>query len=156
MTRSVATGRPWAEVVSVVAAACLTAGCYSEVPVRWDAAPSNREVDVALVASETAPLAATLGPRAQAVAGRVTARGDSTLTVAVTEVTRTTGVAETWPGSEVVLPVRVVERVTVRRLSAVRTGLLGAAIAGAGLLVGAIATGVDFSGGGGTPTPGRQ
>lgn len=141
--------RPYrAAAVAVAAVAQLVAGCYSQVPVRWDALPQNKEVEVALDVTRTASLAADLGPRAQQLEGRVAGRTDSTLTVAVTAITRTSGVAESWPGSEVVLPASAIERVTVRKLSAVRSAIVAAAIVGGGTLLGAAVGGPSSQPGG--------
>ena len=142
--------------VALSAAAHLATGCYAAVPVRWNAAPDNREVEVTLDPTETAGLTATLGPRARQVVGRVAGRTDSSLTVSVNSVTRTTGGEESWPGGDVELPSRAVERVTVRRMSAVRTAALIAGVAAASLLAGRLATEASLAGGGRPNTPGRQ
>lgn len=125
-----------ARALCFAAAAYVASGCYSEVPVAWQAAPQNREVEVTLDAAEAPSLAAMVGPRAGTLAGRVTARTDSTLSLTVTSITRTNGAEENWPGGEVVVPARAVERVTVRKLSGVRTVLVGVLLAGGGALIG--------------------
>jgi hypothetical protein len=135
----------------------LVTACYREVPVAWPEAPERVDVEVTLAEAEAAGLAATLGPRARSVAGRVLGRSDSTLTVDVTSVTRTSGTEESWPGGGVVLPARAVERVTVRRLARWRTAAIFAAVAAGGLLVGGLAGDAFLGGGGrGGSSPGRQ
>jgi hypothetical protein len=151
-----ARARPLRTVVVAAAAAPLVLGCYTAAPVGWQLAPQNKEVEVTLDPAETAPLAAALGPRARRLTGRVTARSDSALTVAVTAVTRTSGSEESWPGSEVVLPARAVELVTVRRLAAVRSALIAGALIGAGTLVGAVAGGGSTGSGGRVGVPGGR
>jgi hypothetical protein len=133
----------------VAAAAQFALGCYREVPVAWNAAPAQKAVEVTLDPAQAAPLAAAIGPRARRLEGRVVARTDSTLTLAVTSVARTSGSEETWPGSEVVLPQAAIERVTVRRVSALGSALIVGLIAGGGTLIGAAV-------GGGSSQPGGR
>ena len=135
----------------------LNAGCYAYTPVTTPRAAPGTEVRVTLAEQGAAELARLVGPRAASLEGRVVAGADGALTLAVTAITRTNGVEETWPGDQVAIPRSAVAVAQTRGVARARTLMLTAAIVAAGVLVGAALTagedinrGATRPGGGGT------
>ena len=135
----------------------LNAGCYAYTPVTPPRSTPGTEVRVTLAEQGAAEIARFVGPRAASLEGRVVSGSDSALTLAVTTITRTNGVEETWPGDQVVIPRSAVALAQTRRVARARTLMLTAAIVAAGVLIGAaLKAGEDINrgptrpGGGGT------
>ena len=130
----------------------LNAGCYAYTPVTAPRSAAGTEVRVTLAEQGAAEIARFVGPRAASLEGRVVAGSDSALTLAVTTITRTNGVEETWPGDEVVIPRSAVAVAQTRRFARARTLLLTGAIVAAGVLIGAaLKAGEDINRGPGRP-----
>jgi hypothetical protein len=102
----------------VLALAALTTGCHSWEPVAAGALPPGT---VRVTLAPGASTAATLGPNAAALDGRLVARTDSSVTLAVSEVARASGAEERWTGDAVTLPLSAVLRVERQRLARGRT-----------------------------------
>ena len=124
-------------------------GCYSYPPrplsdVSRSAAVSAEITDVGRVA-----LAEPIGSGVARVDGRVLEVSDSTVRLAVTEVTFLSGLSNKWQGQDVTLRLQDVKSISQRTYSKQRTAvaiILGAVLAGAILVAGF--TGL-FSGDGG-------
>ena len=128
------------------AALGINTGCYSYVAVPASQETSGRELRVTLADGSAGDLARYLGPRAASLEGKLVDRTDTSLTVSVTTVTRTSGVEETWPGDDVVLPRAAIATVQTQRISKSRSILATAAIVvGAGLVAAAIKAGADVN-----------
>lgn len=124
--------RPFA----VAPLACVfAAGCYVSTTTLPGAIAPGQSVHLELNDAGAAALTPVLGPRALALDGRVVARSDTALDLAVTDITRIGGGEETWHGATVSVPRSALGRTQTRRFSAVQTAL----IVGAGIvaLVGA-------------------
>jgi hypothetical protein len=136
----------------------LSCRAYTTVPANTLAADSA--VRVLLTDQGSLDLAAAVGPRAEALDGRLTAVVDSTLALRVLSVRRTNGVMEGWDGETVRVPLGAVVRVERERVSAVRSGLLAggvlAMLAAAAAAFGGGEEPVAGGGPGGTPPPGSQ
>jgi hypothetical protein len=140
------------------AALGLNTACYSYVRVPDAQSPAGSELRVTLADQSAGDLARFLGPRAASLEGRVVTGSDTALTLSVTSITRTTGVEETWPGDQVVIPRTAIAAAETRRFAATRSLLLTGAIIVAGVIVGAaLKSGPDVnSSGGGPSNPGQQ
>lgn len=99
------------------------------------AASPGTTVRVTFAPQSADELTRYFGPRAASVEGHVVGATDSTLTVAVSSVTRVNGVEETWPGDRIALPRSTVAQLQTRRLDRARTIGLSAAIAAAAVLL---------------------
>ncbi len=146
-------------LASTLAAAALglNAGCYTYNTFPVAESPPGGEVKVTLSEQGAAELTRFLGPRAMALEGHVVTRSDSAVTLSVTTITRTSGVEETWPGDQVVIPRSAVAVAQSRKLSFVRSALVTAGIIAAGIAIGAgIASGADVNTGGPRPPGGGQ
>ncbi|AHG90189.1 hypothetical protein J421_2652 [Gemmatirosa kalamazoonensis] len=143
---------------SLLGAAAL-AGCYAQVPAPLDGAgpaPSG-DVHVVLSPQGTSSLVTSLGPRATALEGRVVNRADSSITMIVRSVARSTGTQEDWPGDQLTLPLSAVQTMRVRKLSVGRTVAFSGIAAVAAFLIGNSLRGQSGSGGvrGGEPQQGK-
>ena len=141
---------------AAAASLAAAAGCFNYVQVPSADARLGTEVRVALAERGVADLTRFVGPRASTLDGRLVARSDTALTLAVTAITRTTGVEETWPGDQVVVPATAVASVQTRRVSRSRTGLLIAGVIALAAVVGAAFAAVEDVNRGGTRPPGGQ
>jgi hypothetical protein len=121
--------------------------CYSSVAAPLTGPAPSGDVTLVLSPEGSARLVSALGPRAASLDGRVVSRTDSSLTVVVTGVARTTGTREDWPADQVVVPVSAVQTLSVRRLSVGRSVAFAAVGAVAAFLIGRGFTGTQ---GGGT------
>jgi hypothetical protein len=153
-------GRLSRPLTTTLAAAALglNAGCYSYVRVPAAQSPAGTELRVTLADQGAGDLARFLGPRAASLEGRVVTGSDTALTISVVSITRTTGVEETWPGDQVVIPRAAIATTETRRFAATRSLLLAGAIVAAGILIGAgLKSGADVNGSTGGPgNPGQQ
>lgn len=109
----------------------LTSGCYAYTTVPpTDLTPGGgRELRLTLTDAGSAELWRVLGPRAEAVDGRVTARDSSAFSVAVAQVVRSSGTEERWSGELIRVPQPAVARVQSRRFSTARTMLVAGGLA---------------------------
>jgi hypothetical protein len=134
-------------LAAVCCGATLLQGCYAAVPTSLAAVVPNSEVHVTLTSDGAAALVTSVGPRAAALDGRVVARVDSALTLAVTRVARTTRTAEDWPADAITVPWSAVQSVTVHRLSPSRSVVFAGATVVAALLAGRSLRGSGGAGG---------
>jgi hypothetical protein len=112
---------------------------------------------VTLTEEGSVAVAALVGPRVAAIDGRLTARDDSTVSLAVTSTTRRNGVEDPWSGEPVVVRRAAVNALEERVFSGRRTAVAAAITAGAlaavyaivGGITGGSRTGPGASGGGG-------
>jgi hypothetical protein len=133
-----------------------TAGCFNYARVPASDVRTGAEVRVELAESGAAELARLVGPRASALDGRLVSRSDTALTLSVSSITRTSGVDETWPGEEVIVPSSAVALVQTRRLARGRTALLMAGIVALGVAVAAaFSNAEDINAGGSRPSGGN-
>jgi hypothetical protein len=131
--------------VSCLGAATLQ-GCYASVATPPSGPTPNGDVEVRLTPEGAGTLVSSLGPRAATLEGRLIDRTDTTLTMVVSRVARTTGTQEDWPSDRVTVPVGAVRSVIVRRLSVGRSVAFAAVGAAALFLVGRSLKGIEGSG----------
>lgn len=131
----------------VIAALCLTSGCYGYNPVTTSSPAPGTYVAATLNDDTSEQLARSLGPSAFVVRGRVLASDEQGLLVSVSSVETKRGLLLPWQGEAVALPSDGIASLDVRRLAKGRSVLLVAVGAG-----GLVATTMAFSLiGGGTP-----
>jgi hypothetical protein len=130
--------------------ACLSAGCYSYLPVTAvDPAPGT-SVEVTLTDAGAAELARYLGTNVFIVRGRFVRADEQGLSVSVAAVETRLGDWHSWAGETVSIPTADLASVRVRRLAKGRTLLL-AAVGVAG--VAATTAAFTLTGGGPVSTP---
>jgi hypothetical protein len=98
-----------------------------------------------------AHLAAMVGPHAAGIEGRITSLTDSTVVLAVSDVTRTTGVDENWSGEAVTVARADIARAELQKTSVVRSVLLTAVLVGGAAIATQAASGGTAEGG--SPVP---
>jgi hypothetical protein len=115
----------------LIAAACLTAGCYNYSPLTQPTPLPGAYVAVTLTDAGSVDLASYLGPGVFVVRGRYVGDDDHGLVVAVSSVELVRGDEIGWAGERVTLPNDRIASVRVRQLSKRRSVLLvGAGITG--------------------------
>jgi len=135
----------------------LLSACHGYAASSPATVPTNAPVRVQLTDRATVDLAGALGPSVHLVRGRLTERGDSTLTLHVSSVTRYDGTEESWRGEPVRVPLAAVARLEREQLSRARSGLLVGGVAAALALAAAVFGGngdATVLGGPGGRTPG--
>lgn len=139
--------------------ACLLASaCYVSTTTLPSGIAAGQSVHLELNDAGSATLTPVLGPRALALDGRVVARTDSSLDLAISDITRIGGGEETWHGATVTIPSNALGRVQARRFSAFQTVLLvGVGIAALVGVAAAVKGSDDLGSGtrGGNPNPGK-
>lgn len=138
---------------SLVAGALLMTACHSYAPVTSQAVPPGADAQVRLTDRGAADLSQFVGPYAREVRGRVASVDDSTIVLAVTELTRASGVDEIWRGETVSVPRSGVAEFALSRLSPSRTATFVASVVAIGVAVG-LALGGGGSVGNKGPGPG--
>jgi hypothetical protein len=88
-----------------------------------------------------------IGSGVRQVEGKIQSVDDTTIAIAVTEVTRQMGFDETWPGATVSIPRRDITRIESKQLSMPRT-----LVTVGGLIAGSLAVSSAINGGEGTST----
>ena len=141
--------RPTFAAAAVSAATLLTVGCYTYTPVDSARLNQGQPVRVTLTEEGGFRVASAIGPYGSSLDGRVTERDDSTLVMSVTQVTRRTGVEETWKGETVRVPRSAVASVGVQKLSKTKSVLVASGVVAAALGLAAALGGATSSGGGG-------
>lgn len=111
-------------VETLIAAACLTAGCYNYSPLTQPTPEPGAYVSVTLTDAGAVDLARYLGPSVFVVRGRYVGTDDRGLVVSVASVELTRGDAIAWAGERVTLPNDRIASVQVRQLSKRRSALL--------------------------------
>ena len=137
----------------------LTAGalaCRYYERTSSDALSPGGRVRVVLSERGSATVASSVGPRGEAIDGRLTSSSDSALVLSVTQVTRIGGVEEPWKGESVVVPRDAIAVVQREKISTLRTALFSTAIAAGAFLVGRSAAGSNIGGGRGGGKGGQQ
>jgi hypothetical protein len=107
--------------VGVVASAVIACGCFAYRPADPSGLRTGEAVRVELTPSGAQELTQQVGPRVETLDGRVIVPRDSTLVVAVRQLTRSRGMEEFWTGDSVAVPVRGVSSLAVRRFDRNRT-----------------------------------
>jgi len=130
--------------------ALLLCGCYVNVPLSTTPDPGER-VHVLLTDQGSVDLAQYLGRNVASVDGRLLAGNDSTLTLAVSQVSTRSGDEDYWKGETVDLPRHTVATVQGRKLSLWRSGLIGGALVGGLALI--VGSGISGNGSGRPSTP---
>ena len=120
--------RPSFSATAVGVASVLTVGCYTYTPVAPSAAVSGERTRVALTEGGSFEVARYIGPYANTLDGRIVQRDDSGLVVSVVQVTRRSGVEETWRGESVRVPNDAVSSITRPKLSRPRSFLLAGGV----------------------------
>lgn len=145
-------------LMNVVVAAGIggMVACQVYTPVVVSPATAGTEVRVTLSDQGTASLGNSLGYGAKFVEGRLTTLTDSTVGVAVTQVTRISGIDETWKGEAVTVPRSGITTIERRETSVTRSLLVAGAVVGGALLAARAGTGSQVgSPGGGPPSTGK-
>ena len=142
---------------AVAFAAQAVGGCHTRRPAEANAVAPGATVVATISDRGRVALNGSLGEAPETVEGRLTARTDSTLTLAVTEVESLRGGSSRWTGDPVTLRLADVSYVQTKRFDRGRSALVAVAgaaavaavIAGISLLVGGRSDGEGPSGGGG-------
>lgn len=108
--------------------------CEVYTPVTVSPTQAGTNVRVTLTDQGTAMLASMLGTSAKQVEGSVSAVSDSTLRLAVTEVTRVDGNQEGWKGEPVTISRNVIATIERKQTSVARSVLVAGAIVGGAML----------------------
>ena len=108
----------------LIAAACLTAGCYNYSPLAQPTPDQGAYVSITLSDAGTVDLARYLGPSVFVVRGRYVGADDHGLVLAVSSVELVRGDEIAWAGERVTLPNDRIASVQVRQLSKRRSVLL--------------------------------
>lgn len=133
----------------VAFAAQSVAGCYSQRVAELSGVAPGSLVVVTFSDRGRVELNDALGRSPLTAEGRLTARTDSTLTVALTQVVAIGGQRSPWPGDPVTLRASSLAGLEVRRLDRARTGLAAAGIvAGVAALVAGVSLVIKNSNGG--------
>lgn len=119
-----------------LAACAATAACSTYTPVPVTAALQDQTVRVDLTSQGMVSLGSDLGGGAAQVEGRIVSASDSTLTISVAQLTRLSGVEETWNGENVTIPVGEVAQVAHEQRSVGRSVLLAGLFGGGVYLLG--------------------
>jgi hypothetical protein len=109
--------------VGVAASALLAGGCFVYRAAEPAALQPGETVRLTLTSCGTQEITQQVGPRVQALDGRVITARDGAVTVSVTQLTRSRGSEEFWPGDSVVVPFRGLDSLLVRRLDRKRSAL---------------------------------
>jgi hypothetical protein len=142
--------------VGVVASAVMAGGCFAYRPADLGGVRAGEAVRVELTPSGTQELTQQVGPRVETLDGRVIFPRDSSLVVAVRQITRSRGMEEFWTGDSVTVPVRGVSSLAVRRFDRNRTLLaVTGAVVGVLVMRRVIEEAGIFGGGPGRPPPGQ-
>lgn len=136
-------------------AAQSVAGCYARQVADPATVAPGAVVVVTFSDRGRVDLNDALGRSPLTAQGRLTARTDSTLTVAITQVVGIGGERADWPGDAITLRTSGVAGVQVRRLNRGRTGLaVAGAVAAAAALIAGVSLVIKNSNGGGDGPPG--
>lgn len=111
--------------------------CYEYHAASIDDLHAGQRVRVVLNRSGTDALAQKIGPGAASLGGRVVARSPADLTLALTEISRTTGREEFLEGETLNVPRSSADRFAVRSVDVSRTALIVVALV-AGVAAGQI------------------
>ena len=136
-------------VSTLIAAACLSAGCYNYGPLATPSPEPGTYVAVTLTDAGAVDLASYLGPNVFVVRGRYVADAAQGVLVSVSSVELVRGDQVDWKGEQVTLPNSAIASVQVRQLSKRRSALL----VGVGL-TGLVATTAAFALSGGANSAG--
>jgi len=136
---------------TLMAAACVTAGCYNYDPLITPSPQPGSYLSLSLTDAGSQELARYLGPNVFIVRGRCLQHGERGLLVSVTSVELKAGTEVSWAGESVSLPDTAIAGIEVRQLAKGRSALLlGAGVAGL------VATTAAFTFVGGGTRPGKQ
>ncbi|MEO6779143.1 MAG: hypothetical protein ABI194_06760 [Gemmatimonadaceae bacterium] len=137
---------PFGAVIALCVLAALC-GCTTYTPVPLTPALQQQNVRIRLTQQGTADVGSTLGGGASELQGRILTANDSAVTISVMQVTRLTGVDETWNGEQATIALRDISEVAREQRSVARS------VAAAGILGGgAYLIGRSFGGGNVTGT----
>lgn len=140
---------------SVAVLACM--GCQVYTPLTLAPAMTGTPVRVTLTESGQVANSTMLGGAATRLEGSVSAVTDSTVTLAVTDLTRLNGGEETWKGEAVTVRRSEIASVERKQTSVTRSVLMaGAVIAGAYLATKSGSSGDAIVNGGGGGQGGKQ
>lgn len=117
-----------------VAAAIQATGCFAYRPLDAGGVRGGEVVRVAITPRGAEELTRQVGPRVESLGGRMLRPRDTTLVVAVSELTRARGTEEFWTGDSVSVPLSSVGALFVRRFDPTRT-LLAVTGAAVGILL---------------------
>ena len=121
-------GRHTTRCLSAALLALPVGGCHEYVPLREGSATPAGVVRVRLTDVGAVAVAASVGPHATVLEGRLVSHGDTSFVLGVTEVTRSDGSDQTLNGDVVTLGRSSVQEVRVVRTAVVRSVLTGAAL----------------------------
>lgn len=131
----------------------LLCACYVTTPVATAPGPVvGTTLHVQLTDDGSLKLAKYLGPRIQFVNGRLLALDDTSLALAVSDVTSSDGLPHDWQGENVFLPRSDIATVEQKKVSWWRSGLLAGGLAALIGSVGIVVGGSSSGRGSGPPT----
>lgn len=137
--------------------ACTACQTYTVIDPSANAA--GTDVRVTLTDAGATALAGQLGNRLDApppreLEGRLQSASDSAIAIAVSQVTRPSGVEDRWNGERVTIPRSEVARVERKSTSVARSSILGIALVSGAYLIGNAVGGTQATGTSkGTPPP---
>jgi hypothetical protein len=99
----------------------MAGGCFAYRPADLGGVRAGESVRVELTPVGTQEITQQVGPRVETLGGRVIFPRDSSLVVAVRQITRSRGMEEFWTGDSVTVPARAVSSLAVRRFDRNRT-----------------------------------
>jgi hypothetical protein len=147
---------PLARSAWVAAAAITAAGCFVYRPAQPGGVEPGQVVRVSLTPSGAEQVTTQVGPRVTTLDGRVIGARDSTLAVAVTQLTRAPASEEFWTGDSVLVPVRGLSSVSVRELDRQRSVLATGGVLVALVVLRQVFIESGVFGSRPTPSPGSQ
>jgi hypothetical protein len=124
-------------MVPGIAMLCTACQVYTPISLSPQTAPTT--VRVTLNDGGSYRLQPSLGANASALQGQLLGVTDSTMSIKITQLTRVSGVDETWNGEPVTLPRDDISLVERRTTSVARSVLVAAAIVGVAVAAGTVA-----------------
>ena len=142
--------------VARLAAVILSIGCSRYVELGSVSPDPGGDARLTLAMRSSEVTYGPIGSAVRQIEGKIVSVSDSTIGVAVTGVTRSTGFSESWSGQQVSVARSNVTSIEAKQLSMPRTlGTLGAFVAAGLVAHSAIAAGEGTSSGVKKPNPGN-
>jgi hypothetical protein len=130
-------------LVALISASCFFVACYAYTPIQQALTPPAGVVRLTLTPSYYSQSFGSLGSQVAAVEGEVRAVDDSSVTISVTEVARTSADDETLHGESVTIPKQAIAGFARRHVDVPRSlALTGIIVGGAIWLAAALGNGL--------------
>jgi hypothetical protein len=144
-------------VVAVIAGiAFLATACSTYVPIQGGVAPTNGSVRLLLTDAAHSETFGALGSQVASVDGELRAIGDTSVTIVVSEVIRTSADDDQFHGEPTLIPSRYIRSIERKRTQVARSLLIAGALLGGAIWIGTQGHGnVTFGPHTGTPGSGQ-